>query len=50
MRERMKIVLACSVCEARNYKTTKKRDLSERLILKKFCPACRKHTEHRETR
>lgn len=50
MRERTKIVLACSVCEARNYKTTKKRGVTERLSLKKYCPHCRQHTEHRESR
>ena len=52
MSERVKIVLACEVCESRNYKTTKKRVVGEqkRLELKKFCPSCNKHTIHRETR
>ena len=45
------IALACTECKRRNYSTTKnKKKTSERLELKKFCPSCRKHTEHKETR
>jgi len=50
--ERIGIALACSECGARNYRTTKakKQGQSERLMLRKFCPTCGKHTEHRETK
>ena len=51
--ERLKIVLVCEDCGARNYKRTKARkvgEIQERLELKKFCPACGKHTVHRESR
>ena len=45
------IILACSECKRRNYNTTKnKKKTTERLELKKFCPNCRKHQPHRETR
>ena len=48
---RPKITLACQECKNRNYITNKnRRNDPERLELKKFCPTCRKHTEHRETR
>jgi large subunit ribosomal protein L33 len=45
------INLACGECKRRNYSTTKnKKKSSERLTLKKFCPWCRTHTEHKETK
>jgi large subunit ribosomal protein L33 len=48
---RPKITLACVVCKERNYITKKnRRNDPDRMELKKFCPRCRKHTEHRETR
>jgi large subunit ribosomal protein L33 len=48
--ERIEIALACSVCEARNYKTTKKPDQEGRIEKKKFCPTCLTHTLHQETK
>jgi large subunit ribosomal protein L33 len=45
------IALACTECKRRNYSTTKnKKKTTERLELKKFCPFCRTHTAHRETK
>ncbi|AEB09325.1 50S ribosomal protein L33 [Desulfobacca acetoxidans] len=45
------IILACTECKRRNYTTTKnKRRKPDRLELKKFCPSCRAHTSHRETK
>jgi len=45
------ITLACSECKNRNYTTTRnKKTMTERLELKKFCPSCRKHTPHKETK
>ncbi|HTU45569.1 MAG TPA: 50S ribosomal protein L33 [Bryobacteraceae bacterium] len=45
------IQLQCSECKNRNYSKTKnKRTTTERLELKKFCPFCRKHQPHRETK
>jgi len=45
------IQMACTECKRRNYATTKnKRTSTERLELKKFCPAERKHTTHRESK
>jgi len=41
---------ACSECKRRNYTSVKnKRNDPDRLTLRKFCPACGKHTPHRET-
>jgi large subunit ribosomal protein L33 len=49
--KRIPIALVCSVCHARNYKTTKTRqDGAQPLKLKKFCKTCDKHTIHEETR
>lgn len=46
-----KVTLACTVCNSRNYDTTKnKQTVSNRLELKKYCPVCKKHTLHRETK
>ena len=38
---RIKITLRCSECKQRNYNTMK---------LNKYCPFCRKHTVHNETK
>jgi large subunit ribosomal protein L33 len=43
------ITLACTECKRRNYTSTKNKKIStERVELKKFCRAERKHTIHRE--
>ena len=39
---RVKVVLRCSECKQRN--------TTERLELNKYCPFCRKHTKHTETK
>ncbi|OGG06311.1 50S ribosomal protein L33 [Candidatus Gottesmanbacteria bacterium RIFCSPHIGHO2_02_FULL_40_24] len=44
------IALICQVCKTQNYITKKnKTENKEKLILKKFCKRCRKHTQHKET-
>ena len=50
MGERIEVALACAVCETRNYKTTRKPDQKGSLALKKFCPACKRHTVHKESK
>jgi len=46
-----KVKLECTECKNRNYDTTKnKRTHQERIELKKYCPFCKKHTVHRETK
>ena len=48
---RVNILLACTECMRRNYATVKtKKNTTGRVELKKFCPWCRTHTVHRETR
>ena len=48
---RVKITLRCSECKQRNYDTMKnKKNTSDRLELNKYCPFCRKHTKHSETK
>ncbi|MCB5265432.1 MAG: 50S ribosomal protein L33 [Candidatus Cloacimonetes bacterium] len=43
------ITLACEECKNRNYTTTRnKRKNPNRMELKKFCPTCRKHTNHKQ--
>ena len=45
------IILQCPECKNRNYHTTKnKKKTTERLELSKYCPFCRKHTAHKETK
>lgn len=49
--DRMIISMACQDCKERNYATTKnRRNDPDRLELRKFCPRCKKHTAHRETK
>ena len=46
---RVIIGLECSVCKNKNYSTTKnKTKTPDKLVKNKFCPTCRKHTEHKE--
>ena len=43
------VTLVCSVCKNTNYCVEKnKRNTPEKLKLSKYCPTCRKHTEHTE--
>ena len=45
------ITLGCTECKERNYTTQKnRRNDPGRMELKKYCPRCRKHTLHRETK
>lgn len=45
------IGLACESCKRRNYVTSKnKKRQSEKFSIRKFCPGCRAHTVHRETK
>ncbi|MFA6796396.1 MAG: 50S ribosomal protein L33 [Bacilli bacterium] len=46
---REKVILVCTECLSRNYQVKKKKG-DERLELKKYCPKCKKHTLHKETR
>lgn len=43
------ISFQCEQCKRRNYTSTKnKKKTTEKLSLRKFCPACRSHTQHKE--
>jgi large subunit ribosomal protein L33 len=45
------ISLACTTCKERTYSTRKnKKNDPGRLELNKYCPRCRRHTLHRETK
>lgn len=48
---RDKVILACTECQERNYSKTKNKRLHpERVEYKKYCPRCRTHTAHKETK
>ena len=47
---RTRVAIACTVCDARNYQTTRKPGRLGQLSLKKFCPKCNRHTVHKETK
>lgn len=41
--------LTCTECKSQNYRTEKNiKKTVERLELKKYCPKCNKHTNHKE--
>jgi large subunit ribosomal protein L33 len=45
------VTLACGECKKRNYTTEKnRRNDPNRMEIKKYCPHCRKHTLHKETK
>jgi len=48
---RVKVTLRCNECKQRNYNTFKnKKNTPDRLEMSKYCPFCRKHTTHSETK
>ena len=48
---RTRITLSCTECKQRNYNTTKeKKNHPERMETKKYCPFCKRHTLHRESK
>jgi len=43
------ITLACTDCQRQNYSSSKnKKNVTDRLGLRKYCRWCRKHTVHKE--
>ena len=48
---RVKITMVCTECKQRNYDTSKnKKNDPDSIEMNKFCPFCRKHTLHRESK
>lgn len=48
---RTKITFECTECKHRNYDSYKnKRNDPDRLTISKYCPFCKKHTEHKESK
>jgi large subunit ribosomal protein L33 len=46
---RQRITLVCTECNEENYRTEKnKKNTSDRLTVKKYCPKCKKVTVHKE--
>jgi large subunit ribosomal protein L33 len=49
--DRVLVTLQCPDCRERNYLTSKnRRNDTQRLERRKFCPTCRGHRVHREVR
>ena len=45
------VIMACTECKRRNYTTTRNKKLTTgRLEMKKFCPAEKKRTLHKEVK
>mgnify|MGYP000865065517 CR=1 FL=1 len=43
------VTLVCTECKTENYTTDKnKKNTPEKLEIKKHCPKCNKHTNHKE--
>ncbi|MDD4344251.1 MAG: 50S ribosomal protein L33 [Eubacteriales bacterium] len=48
---RLALTIACTECKNRNYNTTKnKKNNPDRIEMKKYCPTCKTHTLHKETK
>lgn len=48
---RMKITFECTECKQRNYDSYKnKKNDPDRLVLRKYCPFCKKTTDHKESK
>ncbi len=49
--DRIVITMECTTCRERNYTSEKnRRNDTARLELRKYCPRCRTHVVHRETK
>ncbi len=49
--KRKHITFACTECGERNYSSSKNSTSDPgRLEIRKYCPHCRKHTVHKETK
>lgn len=47
--QRITVALTCTVCKKQNYISERsKLNTPEKLRVNKYCPRCRKHTEHKE--
>ncbi|MDY6429878.1 MAG: 50S ribosomal protein L33 [Bacilli bacterium] len=47
--KREQVILKCSVCGEENYLSTRnKRTHPDKMLINKFCPKCRKQTQHKE--
>ncbi|MDD5310619.1 MAG: 50S ribosomal protein L33 [Candidatus Omnitrophica bacterium] len=43
------VIFECTTCKNHNYSSSKnKKNVTERLELKKYCRFCKKHTVHKE--
>lgn len=48
--QRLLVALVCTVCKSQNYTSSRnKLNTPEKLVFKKYCRHCRKHTEHKES-
>ena len=48
---RVKVTMRCNECKQRNYNTMKnKKNTPDKLEMHKYCPFCKKHTTHTETK
>jgi ribosomal protein L33, bacterial type len=47
---RKKVILVCEDCLARNYQVQIQPQSTSRLVLKKYCSTCKKHTIHKQTK
>ena len=48
---RLNFASACTECKQINYTSQKnKKNDPERLEMEKYCPFCKKHTKHKETK
>lgn len=48
--QRVLAALVCTVCKRQNYLTTRsKLNTPEKLVLRKYCRWCKKHTQHKES-
>ncbi len=48
---RVLVTLTCSECKTPNYRVSKNtKNTTDKLLLNKYCPKCRKTTEHKETK
>lgn len=44
------VALVCEVCKSQNYVTTRNKvNMEEKLVIKKHCKVCKKHTSHKES-
>jgi len=44
------VAFKCTECDSKNYTEYKTKNIKDKMEMNKYCPVCKKHTAHKETK